>query len=71
MLSDKAKPNRQIKYYDLQRKWRKVRPHLVDKELNDILVRDFNKYTFGRRRRKSTHGRLACEFDSYRLEMRS
>ena len=37
-----------IHYYDPVRNWRKIKPHLGDRELNDILVRDFNKYTFGR-----------------------
>lgn len=36
-------------YYELQRHWtRKVVPHLGDKTLNDILVRDFNRYLSGR-----------------------
>ena len=35
---------RPVKYYDLKKNWRRVRPHLADKKLNDILVRDFNKY---------------------------
>jgi hypothetical protein len=53
-----------MKYYDLKRNWRRVRPHLADKELNDILVRDFNKYTFGRWGREFTQGRLPSEFES-------
>jgi hypothetical protein len=30
----------------------KFQPHLSDLELNEILVRDFNKYTFGRWRKE-------------------
>jgi len=67
MATPKLKPgaelNRQMEYYDLKKNWRKVRPHLADKELNDILVEDFNKYTFGIWRKKFTHERLPSEFD--------
>jgi hypothetical protein len=63
-LKPDSEPNRGMKYYDLKRNWQKVRPHLVDKELDDILVEDFNKYTFGRWRKKFKHGRLPSEFDS-------
>jgi hypothetical protein len=55
--------DRQMKYYDLQKNWRRVRPHLTDKKLNNILVRDFNRYTFGRWGEKFTHGRLPHEFE--------
>ena len=51
-LSPKTESNQQMKYYDLKKNWRKVRPHLVDKELNDILVRDFKRFTLGHWRRK-------------------
>ena len=37
-----------MKYYDLKKYWPKVKRHLGDIELNNILVRDFNKYTYGR-----------------------
>ena len=50
-----------VKYYDLKKNWGRVRPHLGDKALNDILVRDFNKFTFGRWRRKFTYGDLPFE----------
>ena len=53
-----------MKYYDLKKNWHRVKPHLEDKELNDILVRDFNKFTFGRWGRQFTHGDLPCEFES-------
>jgi hypothetical protein len=56
--------SRSMKYYDLKRNWHRVKPHLGDKELNDILVRDFNKFTFGRWNRKFTYGDLPCEFES-------
>ena len=31
-----------IKYYDLSKNWRKVRPHLDNPCVADTLVRDFN-----------------------------
>ena len=37
-----------MKYYDLKKYWPKAKRHLGDEELNNILVRDFNKYTYGR-----------------------
>ena len=38
-----------MRYYDLSRNWtRKIMPHLGDGELNEILVRDFNRFTHGR-----------------------
>ena len=48
-----------MKYYDLTKNWHCVRPHLGDKKLNDILVRDFNKFTFGRWKQKFTHGAIS------------
>jgi hypothetical protein len=53
-----------MKYYDLKKNWHRVKPHLADDKLNDILVRDFNKFTFGRWGRKFTYGDLPCEFES-------
>ena len=37
-----------MKYYPVQRNWRKVRPHVYDSEVQKVLVRDFNRYTYGR-----------------------
>jgi hypothetical protein len=53
-----------MKYYDLKKNCRRVKPHLTNKELNDILVRDFNKFTFGRWNQKFTHGDFPSEFES-------
>jgi len=49
--------SRKIKYYDLRRNWRKVKRHLDNPRVADTLVRDFNKYTYGRWRRRFTAGR--------------
>jgi hypothetical protein len=54
-----------MRYYDMTRHWsRKIVPHLGDAELNDVLVRDFNKFTWGRWRRKFTLGQLPAQFES-------
>src|SRR5215831_11934953 len=54
-----------IRYYDLRRHWTKrIMPHLADKELNAILVRDFNRYTFGRWQKQFRPGDLPCEFET-------
>jgi hypothetical protein len=52
-----------MEYYDLSKNWRIVKRHLGDTELNEVLVRDFNKFTFGRWCDEFTHGRLPSEFD--------
>ena len=37
-----------LRYYDLRRHWTKrIVPHLNDEFLNAILVRNFNKFTWG------------------------
>ena len=48
---------RKLMYYDLKKNWRKVRRHLQDKELNDILVRDFDKFAKDERRTRETPSR--------------
>jgi hypothetical protein len=53
-----------MKYYDLKKNWRKVRRHLADEELNEVLVRDFNKFTYGRWRKKFTLGYFPSEFET-------
>src|SRR5215472_12181479 len=53
-----------MRYYDLKKNWHRVKPHLGDKQLNDILVRDFNKFTFGRWNKTFTYGDLPYEFES-------
>jgi hypothetical protein len=47
-FADQVAPG-DIAYYDLKKHWtRKIVPHLDDKELNDILTRDFSCYTLDR-----------------------
>jgi hypothetical protein len=52
-----------IEYYDLEKNWEKVKPHLGDSELKKILARDMNKFTYGTWRQKFSHGDLPCDFD--------
>jgi hypothetical protein len=54
-----------MRYYDLKKHWtKKIEPHLTNKQLNNILVRDFNKFAFGRWRQPFVHGQYPCEFES-------
>jgi hypothetical protein len=53
-----------MKYYDVKKNWRHVKPHLGDKKLNDILVRDFNNYTFGRWGKKFELGQFPFDFEN-------
>jgi len=54
-----------LRYYDLRRHWTKrIVPHLKDEALNAILVRDFNKFTWGRWRKRFKLGDLPAHFES-------
>lgn len=64
VISLELPPSRTMKYYDLKKNWRKVRRHLVDEELNEVLVRDFNKFTYGRWRKEFTPGCFPSEFET-------
>lgn len=52
-----------MKYYPVVKNWRKIKPHLQDKELNKILVRDFNKYTYGMNKETFKQGMLPRDFE--------
>jgi hypothetical protein len=64
LAPSEASQSKTMTYYDLKKNWRRVKPHLTDKKLNDILVRDFNKFTFGRWGQTFAYGNLPCEFES-------
>ena len=49
-------------YYDPVKNWHRIRPHLA--EVEHVLVRDFNKFTWGRSRKKFQPGQLPHEFES-------
>lgn len=53
-----------MKYYDLRRNWPKVRPHLDAPRVVSTLVRDFNRFTWGRWRQRFTAGHTPFEFES-------
>lgn len=53
-----------VKYYDVQKNWRKIKPFLNDEEFQSILVEDFNKFTFGHWGRKFERGMMPFEFES-------
>lgn len=52
-----------MKYYPVVKNWRKIKPHLADDELNRILIRDFNKFTYGINKERFVKGMLPCEVD--------
>jgi hypothetical protein len=54
----------EFRYYDLKRNWKKVEPHLSNAHLNDVLVTEFNKYTFGRWGETFKHGEYPCDYES-------
>ena len=54
-----------MKYYNLKTNWEnKIVPHLGNKDLNDTLVRDFNKYTMGRWNQSFKKGMWPRQFES-------
>jgi hypothetical protein len=52
-----------MRYYDLSKNWRKVRPHLNNPKVVETLHRDFNRYTYGRWRQKFPSDRDQYPFD--------
>jgi hypothetical protein len=53
-----------MKYYDLKKNWRKVKRHIDHPDVQKLLVRDFNRYTWGRWRQKFLPGMVPTEFES-------
>lgn len=53
-----------MEYYPIVKKWRKIKPHLADKTFNEIMVRDFNKYTMGRWNKPFEAGMKPLDFES-------
>lgn len=52
-------------YYPIAKRWsRKIKPHLTDAEAQRLLVRDFNKFTFGRWGKPFLPGMTPHEFES-------
>jgi hypothetical protein len=55
---------RDMRYYDLKRNWRKVKRHIEPHEVQALLVRDFNKFTWGQWRKPFKPGMLPTQFES-------
>src|SRR5262249_52500724 len=54
-----------MRYYPIARRWTKrIAPHLEDPAVQKVLVRDLNKFTWGRRRKKFLPGMTPHEFES-------
>ena len=53
-----------IEYFSATKNWKRIKPHLQDRMLLNILVRDFNKFTMGRWRKPFKLGQYPCEFES-------
>src|SRR6266516_4748080 len=60
-----------MRYYDLRgRSWtRKIAPHLNNSELQQILIRDLNKYTYGRWNRKFEPRMIPRKFETCNWDM--
>jgi hypothetical protein len=61
-----------MQYYPIQARWRRIKPHISDARVQATLVRDFNKFTFGRWKQPFTAGMKPTEFEScdWRCETR-
>jgi hypothetical protein len=54
-----------MRYYNLSRNWTKrIEPHLTNKKLNDILVKDFNKFTYGLWKHRFQPGQYPHDFEN-------
>jgi len=54
-----------MRYYPIARNWsRRIKPCIADKEVQRVLVRDFNKFTFGRWGKEFLPGMTPHEFES-------
>jgi len=51
-----------FRYYDPVRNWNRIQPHL--KRVEPILVRDFNRFTYGRWRQRFEAGMVPRQFES-------
>lgn len=53
-----------MKYYPIQKNWKKIKRLIETKQVQDILIKDFNKYTFGRWNKLFEPGMTPHEFES-------
>lgn len=53
-----------MQYYDLKKNWQKVKRRLGNEKVIKTLVRDFNKFTYGKWRKEFKAGMLPRDFES-------
>lgn len=53
-----------MQYYPIQKQWKKIKPLIQKKEVQDILVDNFNKFTYGRWGQRFKKGMKPTEFES-------
>lgn len=53
-----------MKYYLIQKKWPKIKAVINRMDIQSVLVKDFNKYTYGRWHQQFKHGMKPTEFES-------
>jgi len=54
-----------IRYYDISRNWsKKIKPLIEEPNINEVLVRDFNKFTKGKWGKKFVKGDLPANFEN-------
>ena len=55
-----------MRYFDLKRHWtHRIKPHLTDAKLNEILVSDFGMYAYGRWGKRFEVGQVTQDYESY------
>ncbi len=53
-----------MQYYPIQENWRKIKKIIATDEVQDGLVENFNKFTFGRWDEEFKRGMVPFEFES-------
>lgn len=53
-----------MEYYPVVKKWRNVKEHINNAGVQRVLVQDFNKFTYGRWRKRFRHGMYPADFES-------
>ena len=53
-----------MRFYPVQQRWRRIKPHIQNPEVQRVLVRDFNRFTYGRWRKSFVPGMKPTDFES-------
>lgn len=53
-----------MKYYPVVKNWRKIKSVINDKDIQEVMVRDFDKFTYGRWEKPFKHGELPGEWET-------